>query len=866
MERTANPSTAAASIRKMGWLETWSWKLALGRTRGGSSRQAVRRVKKLSEIAASGMPGMGELVRASLDDSWVIVREAAAKALGSLHDREAVPDLLRVLSTDDSPAVRESAAWALCQLKDPASIPTLLQFMKVCPKLSLSIADGIFRMGREGVPALVSSLEAGDPGVQVIAMDLLGRLQDPRSVRPLLKRLSHPEERVRAASAQSLGNLQDRAVELPLKQALDRETAPAVIAALLRALCLLVSDGESIRFHRFLGHPSATCREAACELLARLRDSRSHGMLIQRLADSDAGVRREAALALEQLAPPEALSALLPLLADPSEEVRAAGCRALGALQDSCAMAPLCLALSDNDPAVRIAAANALGRLGDSRGLEPLCEAALSEQHPDTQIACVRALGQLADPQCLPGLKRLLRQPTPVKTQVVVAIGQLATAEAVEVLSSLLEDPLAIIRYHAALGLGNIGDPRAIPALERQISHPDPLVLRGVVRALGQFGTPQAKALKGRAEFALEQSAVPEPAVAESRPAPEPLRIPVPQAALLGLVGVLLMASLGLWWGWKRITVPAGTAAGASLSFARGDITGLGAAPDPAELRVATSGGWLERWNPASRQLVSRNERRIDLGSIVRFSGDGSLMVTLRDKHLVVCDAATGAERTKVPGFPGLRWLRLNHRGDELAGWDPERGLTIWNLRSAQPSWQMDRDPDLPWSCVTVSEDFGTVALGLKSGDLVVLETGSRRRLSRLKSDVPQPTQVEFSPDGKVLAVVNGRGQVALLDPASNRILERPDCGVTGIGALAWTRDGNALVGIGDDAVFLCERRGGRIIRVPLDHEVSRQSLMFDQLWVDPSAQYVAAASTQGRVVQLWSLPNLTPRTTLLPP
>jgi HEAT repeat protein len=855
---------------RTGVFQFWGWRLALRRTRGGSSRQATRRVKVLGEIGATGLPHLGGLVRPSLDDTWVIVREAAAKALGSIQDREAVPALVNRLSLDDSPAVRQAAAWALCQLKDPVSIPQLLHFVQSYPKLSLSISEGIFQMGREGVPALMQSLEDGDPGVQATALDVLGRLGDPRSVRPLVRGLTHPEERVRIAAARSLGQMRDRRVELPLRQALAKESAPAVVNYLLRALCQLECEGDATEFHRFLQHSSPACREAACQLIARWGDNRSYGPLALLLTDSESAVRRGAALALGQLATPQSFAALAQLLGDPSDEVRAASCQALGGLEDSRAVLPLCRALTDNCEAVRSAAATSLGRLGDQHAVPRLCEAALLEMLPEVQIACIRALGQLAAPASLPTLKDLLRRPTQVKTQAVVSIGQLATAEAVEVLLPLLEDPQGVIRYHAILALGNIGDQRAIPAIERRISDPETLVLRGVVRATGQFATAQAKVLKSRAEAALrsslERPAAAGPVNARSQPSAKVLQIPITQAASLGLVALLMVTGLGVWWGRDRSRAPVGAAQGASLAFSRGDIAGLGASFNANELRVITSGGWLERWNPDSGQLLARAEKRLEVGGTARFSRDGSVFVTPRGKHLAVCDSVTGEERTKVVVSPGLRWLRLDSQGQELATWESDRGLTLWSLRSEQPIWQIDRDPDLPWCCVAVTEDFGRVALGLPTGDVLTLDTGSKRRLTRLKSVVAQPTQLEFSPDGKVLAVVSARGELALVDPVGNRVLERANGEVTGISALVWTHDGERVIGVGNEAALLVERRGGRIIRMALDGDASRSGITFDHAWVDSSDRYVAAASSQGRIVLLWSLPSLAARTPLISP
>jgi HEAT repeat protein len=854
--------------RSWGLLKTWSWRLALRRTAGGSSRQAARRARILEAIATLGDAAAGSLVRPSLADTWVIVRETAAKTLGRIRDPDAIPDLIRILATDESPTVRQAAAVSLCQLRDPVAIPALLQFIQAYPKLSLSIAEGIFQMGGAGVPTLLKVLESGDPGPQAIAMDVLGRLGDLRAVRGLLKGLTNTGEGVRIAAARALGQLRDRRIEPPLRQALSSETSPAVIATLLRALGTLGCEGEPAEFQRFLTHPSADCRAAACQLLARLGDTRSSAQLIRLLSAPESAVRREAALALGHLSAPQAVPALIELLTDPSDEVRAASCRALGSLQDPRSCPPLCHALQDDYETVRIAAAAALGVLGDNRAVAPLCEAAALERLTEPQVACIRALGQLADPASLPHLKDLLKRTPQVKTQAVVAIGQIATAEAVDVLLPLLEDPQAIIRYHATLGLGNIGDPRAIPALAKRISDPESLVVRGVARALGQFSTAQAKILKGQAEAAL-RSAQDRPAAPVTHVAGALPRVPTGRSSVAAMV-VAGLAILGLvlgsasWWGWRRATAPQGTALGTSLAFARGDIAGFDGSSDPNDLRVVTSGGWLERWNPATGQLVSRKDQRIEVGSAACFSGDGRVFVTPVGRQLRVLDSATGEERLTLTVSGNVRWMQLNRTGDELATWEADRGVTIWNLRTGQPVWQIDRDSELSWSVVAVSGDFGKVGLGLASGDVLILETGSNRRPIRAQTKLSQAALLEFSPDGKVLCVANGRGQLVWLDPSNGRVLEQADSQVAGLSAIRWSRDGERLVGIGGDAVFVAERRSGAVRRAGIEPSVSRLSLVFDQIAFDAGERHVAAASSHGRVVLVWSLPDLTPRTSLL--
>jgi hypothetical protein len=105
-----------------------------------------------------------------------------------------------------------------------------------------------------------------------------------------------------------------------------------------------------------------------------------------------------------------------------------------------------------------------------------------------------------------------------------------------------------------------------------------------------------------------------------------------------------------------------------------------------------------------------------------------------------------------------------------------------------------------------------------------------------------------------------------LLDPASGRVLDNADSAVSGLSAIRWSRDGERLVGIGGDSVFLYERRGGGVRHAEIKPSIARLSLVFDQLWMDAGERHLAAASSHGRVVLLWSLPDLTPRPSLLAP
>ena len=85
--------------------------------------------------------------------------------------------------------------------------------------------------------------------------------------------------------------------------------------------------------------------------------------LVGALKDSDAGVRKHAAIALGEIGSPRAVDGLITALADKQSEVRRVAAVALGEIGDARAIEPLTRALKDSDPGVRRCAVIAIAEL-----------------------------------------------------------------------------------------------------------------------------------------------------------------------------------------------------------------------------------------------------------------------------------------------------------------------------------------------------------------------------------------------------------------------------------------------------------------------------------------------------------------------
>src|SRR5881409_1531382 len=127
---------------------------------------------------------VAEQIAALKDEDWAI-REEAASALGSCRDTRAVIPLVAALRDPDR-AVRDAAIAALTAIGE-ASVPALagcladrdLTLQESAASILAVIADA------RVVDPLIASLDSPDWIVRMHAAKALGRIGDPKAVKPL---------------------------------------------------------------------------------------------------------------------------------------------------------------------------------------------------------------------------------------------------------------------------------------------------------------------------------------------------------------------------------------------------------------------------------------------------------------------------------------------------------------------------------------------------------------------------------------------------------------------------------------------------------------------------------------------------------
>ncbi len=231
--------------------------------------------------------------------------------------------------------------------------------------------------------------------------------------------------------------------------------------------------------------------------------------LMHQLKDERWQVRRDAALALSEMAPEgkTVIRALAESLKDQDSRVRRAAAEALGKAgpKAKAAVPNLIGALNDQDATTRQSAAEALGRIGPRAkvAVSPLA-GMLEADDPRVRGSAARALGGLrgSAKAAAPALRKALgdRDGT-VRSAAAEALGEIVVQGSVPELIEKLKDGDPAVRQSAAEALGRIGKP-AVPRLLYAMRSGNPGFLQAVIDALGYVGQPAApeliQALKNR--------------------------------------------------------------------------------------------------------------------------------------------------------------------------------------------------------------------------------------------------------------------------------------------------------------------------------------------------------------------------------
>jgi HEAT repeat protein len=529
-----------------------------------ASSEATDRISAL-ESALSNGDREGAILEA-LGDPSTLVRERAI----ALAARHLTPEVLGGLLANGENAVLRNSAFAALERQGPYAVPHLLkltvdgdpevamfsvQILSLINDSSASRAllplldhpdrniaqSAIEALGNvqavEAVPALIRLLSA-DMWLQFAAVVALGKLGDPRAVRPLLELCAH--EVLAEPAIEALGRIGSPEALRPLVELLyssdripQRDQVLRAVAAILernppgpavssRARAGLTEAGKKTGLpdwlRGLLGCDDVDLARAAATVVVHLQLWELLPQVLLRTADPEEArwtaaffrrCRKQTQAALLQLLRSEDLRvrrgalacgsfdtrALAPLSAcmqDPEADVRAAACRALGALRKPSVIPALCHSLRSDSAQERTAAAHALSQMPGTR-LDVLGPELEPELEPDRIVTALEIL-ESARSTCLAAkVIALLRDPRPVIRRAALRVLRHHRGPDDRIIE-MLSDEDGSVRTEAVEALVRRECHEAEAALVPLLDAPDPLRYH-VIRGLGRL---QVKGAAGK--------------------------------------------------------------------------------------------------------------------------------------------------------------------------------------------------------------------------------------------------------------------------------------------------------------------------------------------------------------------------------
>jgi len=346
---------------------------------------------------------------------------------------EPIVPLLRPLLKDRDDDVRKFALDLVCDVGRcgwPDAVALLLSD-DPNPNVRAAAAKAIGVLGyREALPGLVAAL-GDNEWVRFSALEALAAMKDEESVDAIVRLLDHPSPATRHAAIETLGAVGSRrageALRVHLETARDGEKA-ATVKSLLRAgvplggegigpvLLGMFRDGDWDERILALRGLLELSEEGAIPVIIDVAGSLDKadpedeevllevkGML-RRFGPSEAYLRalgdpamryRGKAIAAEiagELRIRACVPELIDLLKTDLRDVRRASARALGKIADEDSVNALSGAIDDRDSHVRKIAAAALGKIGDKASFGPLLRMLGEEKYDDVLEEMVGAL------------------------------------------------------------------------------------------------------------------------------------------------------------------------------------------------------------------------------------------------------------------------------------------------------------------------------------------------------------------------------------------------------------------------------------------------------------------------------------------
>ena len=252
-----------------------------------------------------------------LDDMNPGIPEAAATALGTIGDDDAIDPLVTALKrtgkmlpfgalgspypVDTLSEVRKAAAIALGKQKVIRALPDLIELAATDSYLAPDILQSLVQFGEPAVEALLTAKDTAEHGKQIIALRGLGLMKNQKAIAPLLAKLDDHDSELRATAVYALGQLQATAAVKPLMAMLSDKASLVRINAAF-ALWVIGDEAGRKEVVAVLQTAEPAIRADIAKGLGLTKDKVAVEPLVMALNSDSPLVRNRISLALHNIA------------------------------------------------------------------------------------------------------------------------------------------------------------------------------------------------------------------------------------------------------------------------------------------------------------------------------------------------------------------------------------------------------------------------------------------------------------------------------------------------------------------------------------------------------------------------------------
>jgi HEAT repeat protein len=334
------------------------------------------------------------------------------------------------------------------------------------PAVRDAAIDALTLFGSEGVPALGSLLQYGDPAVRASVVRVLGLLATPEAVELSRRALADPSPPVRYYALLALGGAGDR-ISVPVVLARFEDADSTVRDAASDAAALLVEDAAPT-LYRYLRDGSSLQKIGAATTVRKARFRPALPAVEAAMRDPASEVRVSAVAAIMEIGDPGSVDILVNGLKDPQIRwICVMGLRQIGEGN----LGPLLKRTGDAD--LDYWKQYVLDGMGN-RVIDGCIEELKANTDDRTKLATLCTMKQIRDVRAVFPLIELLSDDRLgyVASHVLSQMGEVA----VEPLLFSISDESPAVRARAAAALGEIGASRVVKPLKELLNDKDPQV------------------------------------------------------------------------------------------------------------------------------------------------------------------------------------------------------------------------------------------------------------------------------------------------------------------------------------------------------------------------------------------------------